>query len=402
MSLAPFALAGVILMIGFIGDYFFKRFGIPDTLILIGLGFLLGPVLNFTSAASLAPVIPIFISLALVIILFDGGLNLKLSQVLRESSRAILLSSLGFITSIIITTLFTHYVLHWNWLVGILLGSIIGGVSSSVVLPLIGRLKTSEMAKTLLTLESVFTDSLVIIVSIAIMQLMAHGGAEKMYTGAAQGIASAFSIGIVLGLIAGLFWLKILRVIHKGIYDDVTTIAFVLFMFAIVETLGGNGAIFALIFGLVLGNGIIFSRVFRMKMRVQVDKMARKFHAQISFLIRTFFFVYIGIIFMPKSYLVIFYAGVIALFILLARIGVVNLCSIGSTALKDNRELMSIMLPRGLAAAVLSQMVVANAIPHATLISELTIMVIVLTIICSAVGTSLVIHQPEGPGTLKQ
>jgi len=401
--ITPFAIAGTILLIGFIGDYLFNKFKIPDILILILLGFFMGPVFNIISPSSMGPVVPVFISLSLIIILFNGGLNLKLTQVFKGGTRAIALATLGFISTIFITSAFTHYLLGWDWLTGALLGSIIGGTSSSIVIPLIERIKTSETAKTIMNLESVFTDTLVIVASLAILQLITAGGSSSFYTLAAKNISSAFSIGIVLGLIAGVFWLKILRHIRGEKYDEMSTLAFLFLFYAITETLGGNGAIFALIFGLVLGNGILIQQMLKIrKKKVEAGITTRRFQAQISFFMRTFFFVYLGMIVtitnIASTLLTLIYAAVLTILLLFMRFVVVHICAINSPALSENKQMITVILARGLSAAVLSQMVIAAGIPHAQLLSQFVIFTILVSTMVSVVGATMISAHPHLAG----
>ncbi len=401
-SLTPFALTGIILIIGFLGNYLFKKTKIPDVLILIFLGFLIGPVFGFIDPTSLAGAVPIFVALALIVILFDGGLNLNLNKVLKESSRSISLATVGFIMTVIITAVFTHFLFGWNYFTGILLGAIIGGVSSSAVLPLIFHLKTSETAKTVLSLEAVFTDTLVIIVSLSVLKVVTGGGGSILMS-AARGIASAFSIGIVIGAIAGVLWLKVIKVGREQDYFGMFTLAFVLLMYAVVEALGGNGAIFALIFGLVLGNGILVSKLLRMrKLRAEAGKVSKRFHGQISFFMKSFFFVYLGMLVsvanIEQTLLIVVYSAALTILLLIGRFVAVNIVKRGSPALKENRDLITVMLPRGLSAAVLSRMIVGSGIAHAQILSQIVIFVILISTIVSAVGAAIVAKHPKLAG----
>lgn len=133
-----FILTGVIIALGFIGNYLFKRRGIPDNLLLILFGICLGPGLNLVNSSGFAGIAPIFSSLALLIILFDGGMSLNLYKVLDESPKAMVLGLANVLISMALTTAFTSVVMGWNLLHGLLIGAIIGGTSSSIVLALAG------------------------------------------------------------------------------------------------------------------------------------------------------------------------------------------------------------------------------------------------------------------------
>lgn len=143
-----FLLAGVILILGFLGDYLFRRTGIPDVLILLFLGFVLGPILNIIHPSDLSSITALFASLALLIILFDGGLHINLYKALQGSPRATLLAFSGMFISMVLTAAFAFFFLKWNFINGLLLGAIVGGSSSSIVMPLISRMRVHEKIST--------------------------------------------------------------------------------------------------------------------------------------------------------------------------------------------------------------------------------------------------------------
>lgn len=386
MSSLPFLLAGIILILGFLGDYLFRRTGVPDIIILLLLGFVIGPVLGVINPAELSDIIPVFSSLALVVILFDGGLRLSLFKVLRESPRAALLAVLGIAISMLSTAALAVIILNWSFINGMLLGAIVGGTSSSIVMPIVSRLKTSDKISTMLSLESVFTDAFVVVMGITLLQLMTsvpNGNEASILAG---GIASQFSIGIFIGMVSGVIWLSALKVIQGQLYDDITTLATVFLLFAIVEMLGGNGAIFALTFGLILGNGKEIARMLKIKQNVEAGSIMKKFHSQISFFIRTFFFVYLGLI-ISFGNAMFFAFGVVLAFILLAgRYLAAFVTCHGNPLFATNIKTIALMLPRGLAAAIMAQLVATSGIPGADVYSDIIIGVIVTTVLIASFG----------------
>ena len=90
-------------------------------------------------------IVPYFAALALIIIMFDGGLNLDLKQIIRTAHFSFTLAILGFILSVVIATMAIHYVLAWTWLESILLGSIVGGSSSVIVFGLVRNIRISAV-----------------------------------------------------------------------------------------------------------------------------------------------------------------------------------------------------------------------------------------------------------------
>ena len=72
-----FAVVAGIIVIGFAGEFFFKKTGIPIFIFLILIGIILGPILNLFPRASLISVLAPFAELTLLMVLFYGGLGLK-------------------------------------------------------------------------------------------------------------------------------------------------------------------------------------------------------------------------------------------------------------------------------------------------------------------------------------
>lgn len=394
-----FLLAGVMLILGFLGDYLFKRTGVPDILILIFLGFLLGPVFNIIDVDALSVITPIFASLALLIILFDGGLHMDLYRTIRGSPRAMTLAFLGVIVSMFLVAGFMMYFFNWSLLTGLLLGAIVGGTSSAIVIPLVSRLRGLEhKITTLLSLESVFTDALVVVIGITLIQLVAAPESGNEFSLLFTGITSQFSIGIVVGIVVGLLWLRVLRSIKGSLYDDVFTLAVVLLFFAVVQSLGGSGAIFALTFGLVLANGYIISKMLKSDKPVEATGVMKKFQAQISFLIRTFFFVYLGLIITFRDINFILVGIALAVLLFAGRYVSVLITSIKNPVLSRHRSILTFMLPRGLAAAVVAQIVVSSGLPEGAMFSDIVITVIIATVAISSIGSFLAArsHKPHG------
>lgn len=384
-----FSIVGALIIIGFLGDFLFKKKGIPDVMIYIGIGALLGPVYGIVDAAVLGLVAPIIGPLALVIILLESGLNLNMHRVLSESPRALVLAVSGFLISMLIAGFFLDLALGWGLMKGLLLGAILAGTSSAVVLTLIGRMKVPDKVKTVLSLESVFNDPLVIVIGITLLQIITSTSIGVTVPNIAQTIASAFSIGGMVGLFMGLIWLRVMVDLKGHIYDDILTIGVVLLLYALVEYLGGSGAIFALVFGIILGNGAELSRFLKMKETTEASETMKKFMAQISFLLRTFFFVFLGLILIVGDLTIVAISIGLSLLLLAGRYPASWLSTLKSPLLKPQRGIITVMLPKGLAAAVVAQVVVLSGIPEASAYTSIVTLVVLSTTIIAVFGVIL-------------
>jgi cell volume regulation protein A len=385
---------GILFIIGFIGDYLFKKISFPDIIVLLGLGYVAGPVLHIVDPAWVAPATPVIANLSLVIILFNGGLGLEFSQARATAPRAIALALVGIGASMIAAAAFVHYVLDWELMDSLLLGAIVGGSSPAIVMPLIRRAKVTPEVSSLLNIESAINGALVIVIALVILEVMTIGATGNIGPAIAKAIGMRFLIGLGIGGAAGFAWLWVLTFIEGELYDDILTLAVLFLLYLAVESLQGSGAIFAIVFGLILGNGMDFARFLRTKRTIEIHNTMMTFHNQIYFIVKTFFFAYLGLMITFDDPNVIVPSILLSLVLLGVRCIVVPAISIGRKRLLRKTGILATMMPRGLSAAVVAEIVAISAIPNARLYPEIAIVVIVTTVLISAVGIPLFARKP--------
>jgi cell volume regulation protein A len=397
-----FLVAAVIIVLGFLGEEFFKRTSIPDSILLLLFGVLLGPVIQLFPQEQLLAITPYFAALALIIILFDGGLNMDIREAVKNSPRALVLAIVGWTLNVVVTAAICKYVLGWRLLNGLLLGSIIGGGSSIIVIALIRKLQVTEKIETVLSLESILTDVLCTVGAFTAINILLQeqaAVAEGAATGAATGaidlgaalgsIGAAFGVGILVGLGFGVAWLVVLENIKGKPNAYMLTLAMLFLTFVVATNLGGNGALSALFFGLIIGNSRHIGRKIKFRTTISIDDSVRGFHSQISFLIRSFFFVFTGLLFSLSSYTSVAIGIVLSFTFLGLRFLVVKMAAVKSE-LSKYETLMTVMLPRGLAAAVLASIPLTSGIPGSNVFPEIAFIVILTTIITCTVGVAVI------------
>ncbi len=378
-------ICATVIIVGFVANYLFNKTRIPDMLILIFIGALAGPILGAIEPAAVQSFAPYIAALALVYILFDGGMGLTIQKVVKHSPRAVILAVVGFILSVLVTAVITIVAFGVPILYGLLFGSIYGGSSSIVVISVASKIKISEKAATTLILESAITDILCIVVSLVIIGVITTG--QTNYSSIAVGIGGKFLIGAAIGVFVGLIWLLIMRRVNTLPFSYILTLAIVMFAYAFSESLGGSGALSALLFGLVLGNEQQILSFFKLSDNgeVAITDGLRRFESEIAFLIRTFFFVFLGIIATFSSLSLLAVGVILSVALLGARYGAVWLTTIKSE-MRTESKLMSTILTRGLAAAVLATLPAQYGLPYADLFVNTAVVVIVTTAIIASIG----------------
>lgn len=398
--------AAIALFIGFVADHFFRRFKTPDVLILIIFGMALGPgalgLVDMDLASRISQVTPYVAAIALSIIMFQAGMGLHIRDVLTSFSRAMLQTVVAFIISLVATALICMAVLGWGPGEALLLASILGGTSGAIVIPLVCSLGVSARTRTVLTLESTITDVLVIASTMTLVAVMATG--EANLGKAAVMILTAFLVSGFIGFVGGLLWLRILSRVAGQPFAYMITLAALLSVFAVAELAverTGGGAVAALIFGLTLKNSDEFPQFLRDGIREYTcDAKIVNFHDEITFLVRTFFFVYLGLVLSVISLNVIHILLGSCIFTALVLGRYISAQLIGRYIAhleKDQRALL-FMMPRGLAAAVLASIPVSAGVVSTevgNLILGTTAVVILLSTVLASAGALYIAHSSK-------
>jgi len=376
---------GILIFLGNVFNRLFTLTRIPDLLFLIGIGLLIGPVLGFVSPASFGIVGPIFTTVTLAIILFEGGLHLKVETIRSSFQGTAILTISSFIATMLFTTGVLYYGGYLTFLPALMLGAIIAGTSSAVVIPMIEFLHLRKDAGAILALESAITDVLCIVILLTILDVYLLGTVDLGIT-AGKLIASLF-MAVILGVLGGVFWSAIYHRLGdiKSIF---LTPAFLFIIYGIVDKLGYSGAIAALAFGITLGNLDSFkiSSIFPFLHdipQVELNPTEKVFLAQLVQLLKTFFFIYIGLSIEFSSTTSFIIGGAIVLALFVIRIILVYF-SVSRTIPVWDASVIAIMIPKGLAAAVLAAIPLYAGVTGGLFIETTTYAIILLSIvICS-------------------
>lgn len=404
-----FLVVALLLFFGFFGEIIFEKTKIPDVIWLIIIGILLSSVLNWTSSASFTLIAPFFTTFALIYLLFEAGINTDIKSFLKSAPRGLTLSVLSFAFSF--GAVFgIGLLLGLGTNLSLLLGMILSGVSSAVVIPVINGMKDlGQTTKLSLMFDSAFSDVLCILGTVTVMQIITL---ETQFSGLSvtKEILYAFLIAIVVGVIAAFLWSNVInpKINHHHL---VLTLAFMLLVYSITQLIGANGAIACLIFGLILGNSKKIESVLKSKSDEKsssksakkevptkpspmsaalksITKHSRDVYGELAFALKTFFFVYLGILidFSNPFSFVIALAFIAGLYI--ARPFAVVLSFGRSTMLRD-ANLLATLIPKGLAAAVLVQLPIQAGIPGSESLGNIVLAVILISILLSSVFSML-------------
>jgi len=380
---APFILlaAAGIIFLGIAGEVFFRKTGMPDVLFLMVLGIIIGPVLGLVSQDAIRQIVPYFSAIALILIMYDGGLNLDIRNVIKSAPYAVVLSILGFITSVIVVTVVAFFGLEWELMQSILLGAIVGGSSSIIVFGLVNKLAISDQTRSILSLESAMTDILVTIVAFVLIGIIVSGIFDPNV--ALGSFANSVGIGVLLGFGIGIPWAFISSKIQNVQHSYMLTIGILFVIFFFEKSFGGSGALAPLIFGLMIGNKLFLSKY--LKFKIPEIKADDPTHNQLTFLVRSFFFVFLGLLTGIDRIEYIFFGVVAGILIYVARMGFVKI-SIPKRLSIFDKKVTQVMIPRGLAAAVVATIPLTLDFPNAQAYPQIVSVIIMTSVVITTIG----------------
>ncbi len=392
---AIFALVAGIIVIGFAGELFFKKTGIPIYIFLILTGIILGPILNLFPRESLIPELAIFAELTLFMVLFYGGLGLNFGSVLANGSRAFIQTVIYVGLSMVLIGLIGIFILKWNVLSSFIFASIIGGeTTAAVVVPLSRAMKLSEGAVTFLTMESAMNSILSVVFFFAFVGIYKNG--EIGWVSIVFSVSSQFLIGIVIGVILSLAWVLLLYRFQKQGLTYVLTVGCILITYSLSTMLGGNGILAVLVFGIILGNYHLVNRLFKKQIRMDsLEKQLEVFQGEISFFLETLFFVFLGLTFIITPALIVsnLSIGLLILVMLLGTRFVAVKISTFRSELNNERRQIMLTCAMGLTPATLAVLAVNLQLPLADTFLNIVTYIIILTNIVTTLGSFLNMRQ---------
>ena len=382
----------IIIIIGlfiFWGHYLngiFERRSIPDVLGLMLIGMLLGPIFHLVDPSSFGQFGPLFSNLVLIFILFESGTDLRISEVKASFKESAGITTLGFFVTWIIVALMCFLILHLPILTCLFIGATLGGTSSAVVVGLVKKIAVKPKTATTLIMESAETDVFTLAIPLSILGLMMSGEIQAG-TVLSQFIASLV-IALLMGIGGAFLWSFILNRIPNLKSTKFSTPAFLFILYGLTEYLNFSGPITALSFGIAIGNLQYFEPKLLERIipnqSIVLSQIEKDFFSELVFLLRTFFFVFIGISIQINRLDWLMWGAIITLVLYASRIIIVRLIATRDTPLLD-KSIMSIMIPKGLGAAVIATLPLQRGHEDGVIIQSICFAVILFsTLYCVA------------------
>ncbi len=253
----PALTIGLSMILGMLAQVASKHLHLPGIVLLLLSGILFGPDgLNLIDPTSIGPGLHILVGFAVAIILFEGGMNLRISRIMKERRAIRGLIIKGALVTLIGGTFVTIIVLGWDFRTSILFGTLIVVTGPTVITPLLKRIRVHHGVSTILEAEGILLDAIGAIVAIVALEIAISPSGQSFVTGLYH-IISRLGVGAILGISGGYLLTVIFQfrdLISEGL-ENVFILSWVIALFQVSNAISPESGIAAVtIAGMTIGN----------------------------------------------------------------------------------------------------------------------------------------------------
>ena len=389
---------GLIIFAAHFFTALFERTRFPDVLPLIFIGILIGPLFGILSPDDFGYVGPLLSAVALVLMLFEGGSHLTLDTLKTSLKDCVVLTLATFIFTVLITTGIAYYIMENDLMPALFIGVVLGSISPAVVVPIVRMLDLSENTKSTLVVESAITDVLSIIIALGIMKTF-QAGHKTLMEFIGTNLIATMAMSLAVGFGGAVIWSTILEKIRKFPNTIFTSLAFIFLLYGLSEILGYSGPISVLIFGVVLANSkkipLSIVQKFGADHLTEFTSIEKTLFSEVIFLVKTFFFIFLGMSIQFGNSKILFIGILLTILIYGGRLLLSRLLISRETPISE-AAMISFIIPKGLAAAVLAEVPMHMGLPMEVESTFIEIRAVVyMVILFSILVTSFLIYSQE-------
>ncbi|MCL5788521.1 MAG: cation:proton antiporter [Candidatus Marsarchaeota archaeon] len=394
------ATVGGVILLGSLAEIAFIRYGLPESVGLMLLGMFMGPVLHIVPSSDISifeELAPVFGSVALIVIVFGGGIRLDLKSLRGAGKAGSALAVLDTALTMAFVTPFAYLVLHWPLAISALFGALLGETTAAIVIPVSQGLKLDRTAVDILTFNSTINSITCILAFYLVLETILHPGLSGTYVDALLYASRLLGLGLLIGIIAGVGWVFLLDKARRVSFYR-ATLGLVFVIYAFTDAVGSSAVLAVLVFSIIVGNYWVYLTEHEYEFPGGPAELGEQLTGvafldkEITFIVKVFFYVFIGLLVQLTLYSALM--GLAVSFLLLIPRGAgVLLVSRGNEQISDHIGVFLSMYPRGLTVSVLAGILLNSLVSpplevYAEHIFSLAFMVILFTTIISGVAVS--------------
>jgi len=340
----------IVLALGVAAQWMAWRLRLPSILLLLAAGFALGQVRGAEGQKLFdpqhfvgGPLLLAVVSLSVAVILFEGGMTLRLRE-LREAGQVVLrLCTIGALVTFVLAAVAVHFLVGMPWSLAAVLGAILVVTGPTVIAPLLRHVRPSRKIGSIVKWEGIVIDPIGAVLAVLVYEAAFAGGMNE----AAMGLLTTLLVGVLIGtLTAAVLVFLLKRYWIPDYLHNPLILAAVLLTFTISNHFQSeSGLLTVTLLGILLAN----------QRFVSVQHVA-EFKENLQVLLISSLFVVLASLLEPQQLLQFGLGGVALLvtLILVVRPASVWLATLGTPLKRSERIFLAALAPRGIVAAAVS------------------------------------------------
>ncbi len=370
----------LLLLISVLASKITDRLGVPALLLFLLIGMLAGsdgPGGIYFDDPGLAQFIGV---VALILILFSGGLDTEWKSVRPVLREGLVLATLGVLITTVVLGGFIRFILGFSWLESLLVGAIVSSTDAAAVFSVLGSrgVNLKGRLKPLLELESGSNDPMAVFLTIGLLQLIMQPNASwwQLVPLFIQQMAVGAAAGYVMGL-AAQFLVNRVRLGYEGLYP-VLVFALVFFTYGVTNALGGSGFLAVYLLGVFMGRQDFIHK-----------RSLLRFYDGMAWLMQIAMFLTLGLLVFPSRLVPILEPGLLvaAVLLLVARPASVFISLLPFRLESRQKLFLAWVGLRGAVPIVLATYPLLARLPKADLIFNIVFFVVLTSVLLQ--GTSI-------------
>lgn len=397
-----YSLAAIIIL-GISAQWISWKFRLPSILLLLVFGFLAGPVAGIIDTNRMfGDILLPFVSLAVAIILFEGGLSLKFSEFSNIGKPVKGLLTIGVAITWTACSISAHYILGLNWKIAWLFGAILVVSGPTVIYPLLRHVRPSKKIGSILRWEGILIDPVGALLAVLVFEAIFIDKIQEATAAAIWGFAKTILLGSGTGYLAAQLMIALFkRFLVPDFLEEVFTLMMVIAAFVLSNILQHeSGLLTVTVMGMTLAN----QKVIPVSGIIEFKENLRTLLIAILFILLS-----ARLTFQDFSYISIELLIFIIVLLFLARPLSVILSTLRSGLSWKEKAFLSWVAPRGIVAAAVSSLFALRlsqkGVPQAEYLVPLTFIVIIATVAiyglsASPLARGLGVARPDLQGSI--
>jgi NhaP-type Na+/H+ or K+/H+ antiporter len=337
-----------VLALGISAQWLAWKTKLPAILLLLGFGIVAGPVTGLLDPDKLmGDLLTPFVSISVAIILFEGGLSLKMSEFRKIGGTVIKLITIGVLVTWTLSSIAALYILDLGLELSVLFGAILIVTGPTVIVPLLRQVRPTEKAASVVKWEGIVNDPIGAMMAVLIFEIMLSGGFDSISGKAGLTIVTTIVDGTFFGALgAAIMYFTLKKHWIPDYLQNPVTLMVVIAVFVVSNHLQHESGLMAVtIMGIILAN----QKSARIKHIIE-------FKENLQVLLISTLFILLASRLDPTSieYFNWTSALFLAVLIILIRPISIFLSTIGSNLNFKERAFVAWMAPRGIVAAAIS------------------------------------------------